>query len=201
MYPAFGEDILAMNARYKLEDINVENWNSVRERLTQFKDILDKEFNELEDIETLADTADDENNLEVTRAIRIQMADLLADIMVYCASEAARWKLPLGTILRVIMLSNTSKLGADGQPIINPANGKFEKGPNYWKPEPAIDHILHCPGGGIIEHDIGNGVCTVELLSADGVRVRDEAVQRAMRGVYDDPFFTPPPANEDILSH
>ena len=39
------------------------------------------------------------------------------------------------------MDSNESKLGADGNPIYD-GNGKFLKGPNYWKPEPKIKALL-----------------------------------------------------------
>jgi len=44
-------------------------------------------------------------------------------------------------VLDVIMDSNESKLGADGKPIYD-ANGKFLKGPGYWKPEPKIKALL-----------------------------------------------------------
>jgi predicted HAD superfamily Cof-like phosphohydrolase len=44
-------------------------------------------------------------------------------------------------VLDVIMDSNESKLGADGKPIYD-ANGKFLKGPNYWRPEPRIKALL-----------------------------------------------------------
>lgn len=44
-------------------------------------------------------------------------------------------------MLDVIMDSNESKLGADGKPIYD-ENGKFLKGPNYWKPEPRIKTLL-----------------------------------------------------------
>ena len=47
----------------------------------------------------------------------------------------------LTPILQIIMESNKSKLGADGQPIYD-GNGKFLKGPNYWKPEPKIRALL-----------------------------------------------------------
>lgn len=43
------------------------------------------------------------------------------------------------------MDSNESKLGADGNPIYD-ANGKFLKGPNYWKPEPRIKALLEACG-------------------------------------------------------
>ena len=69
------------------------------------------------------------------------IADLLGDVIVYCRSEALKYGLPLEDVLDVIMDSNESKLGADGNPIYD-ANGKFLKGPNYWKPEPRIKALL-----------------------------------------------------------
>mgnify|MGYP003351314656 CR=1 FL=1 len=48
-------------------------------------------------------------------------------------------------VLDIIMDSNESKLGADGKPIYD-ANGKFLKGPNYWKPEPKIKSMLEGRG-------------------------------------------------------
>ena len=69
------------------------------------------------------------------------IADLLGDVIVYCRSEALKYGLPLEDVLDVIMDSNESKLNADGNPIYD-ANGKFLKGPNYWKPEPRIKALL-----------------------------------------------------------
>jgi predicted HAD superfamily Cof-like phosphohydrolase len=73
--------------------------------------------------------------------ILVAVADLLGDVIVYCRSEALKYGLPLEAVLDVIMDSNESKLGADGKPIYD-ANGKFLKGPNYWKPEPRIKALL-----------------------------------------------------------
>jgi predicted HAD superfamily Cof-like phosphohydrolase len=69
------------------------------------------------------------------------LADLLGDLIVYCASEARRWGIPLEPVLNTIMESNFSKLGADGQPLYD-ERGKVLKGPNYWKPEPKIEELL-----------------------------------------------------------
>lgn len=69
------------------------------------------------------------------------MADWLGDIQVYCASEMVKYGLPVNDILRIIMSSNFSKLGADGKPIYN-EQGKVLKGPMYWKPEPQIRALL-----------------------------------------------------------
>ena len=48
-------------------------------------------------------------------------------------------------VLDIIMDSNESKLGADGNPIYD-ANGKFLKGPHYWQPEPKIKALLEARG-------------------------------------------------------
>ena len=71
----------------------------------------------------------------------VAMPDLLGDIMVYCRSEALKYGLPLEEVLDVIMDSNESKLGADGKPIYD-ANGKFLKGPDYWKAQPKMQCLL-----------------------------------------------------------
>lgn len=44
-------------------------------------------------------------------------------------------------ILRIIMDSNFSKLGPDGEPLYD-ERGKLLKGPGYWKPEPKIAEYL-----------------------------------------------------------
>jgi len=70
----------------------------------------------------------------------VNMADWLGDVIVYCASEARRHGIPLGEVLTIIMDSNMSKFGEDGKAII--VDGKVQKGPNYWKPEPKIRELL-----------------------------------------------------------
>lgn len=71
----------------------------------------------------------------------VDLADWLGDITIYCASEAAKFGLPMKEILRIIMQSNFSKLQADGT-VKYDANGKVEKGPGYWKPEPLLRDLL-----------------------------------------------------------
>ncbi len=71
----------------------------------------------------------------------VSLSDLLADVVVYCYSEARRWGIPLDEVLSIVMDSNESKLGADGRPIKD-ARGKFLKGPNYWSPEKHISLLL-----------------------------------------------------------
>jgi NTP pyrophosphatase (non-canonical NTP hydrolase) len=103
--------------------------------LVKFKATLLDEVHEIDEIVQLANSGASANDVAVA------IADVLGDIMVYCRSEALKYGLPLEDVLDIIMDSNESKLGADGKPIYD-ANGKFLKGPNYWKPEPKIKALL-----------------------------------------------------------
>jgi len=132
----FAQRIAAMNAMYKLPAHPLPALPAdVAERLARFKATLLDEVHEIDEIVTLARSGS--SALDVAVAI----ADLLGDIVVYCRSEALKYGLPLEEVLDIIMDSNESKLGADGRPIYD-ANGKFLKGPNYWRPEPRIRALL-----------------------------------------------------------
>jgi len=140
---SFFDHIERFNAMYQL-DSNVEPTLLGPERLRQFHDIISEEVNEGLDLagkyEALlgdGQPLDDDKRL----AVLTELSDWLGDLVVYCASEARRWGLPLGRILDVIMQSNFSKLGEDGQPIYD-HRGKVMKGPGYWKPEPKIEDLL-----------------------------------------------------------
>ena len=136
MTESFARRIAAMNAMYKLPAHDRPTLPAdVPDRLTKFKATLMDEVHEIDEIVKLA--RDGGAPLDIAVAI----ADLLGDIVVYCRSEALKYGLPLEAVLDVIMDSNESKLGADGRPIYD-ANGKFLKGPNYWKPEPRIKALL-----------------------------------------------------------
>jgi predicted HAD superfamily Cof-like phosphohydrolase len=136
MTKSFALRIAAMNAMYGLpaNDRPVLP-EDVIGRLTKFKATLMDEVHEIDHIVELS------KNGGASIDILVAMADLLGDIIVYCRSEALKYGLPLEDVLDVIMDSNESKLGADGKPIYD-ANGKFLKGPNYWKPEPKIEALL-----------------------------------------------------------
>ena len=140
MTRSFAERIAAMNAMYKLPAHESPTLTeNVAERLAKFKATLLDEVHEVDDIVALAKSG--ASKLDIAVAI----ADVLGDIIVYCRSEALTYGLPLEEVLDVIMDSNESKLGADGKPIYD-ANGKFLKGPNYWKPEPKIKALLEQQG-------------------------------------------------------
>ena len=140
MSKPFHERIALMNAMYKLPASDKPAVpDNVADRLVKFKATLMDEVHEIDDIVDMVGKGADK--LDVAVAI----ADLLGDVIVYCRSEALKYGLPLEAVLDIIMDSNESKLGADGKPIYD-ANGKFLKGPNYWKPEPKIKELLQGAG-------------------------------------------------------
>ncbi len=136
MNKSFAGRIAAMNAMYKLpaSDRPVLP-EDVIARLKKFKATLMDEVHEIDQIVALAQQGG------AATDILVAMADLLGDVIVYCRSEALKYGLPLEEVLDIIMDSNQSKLGADGKPIYD-GNGKFLKGPDYWKPEPKIKALL-----------------------------------------------------------
>ena len=140
MKKPFEQRIAAMNAMYKLPANGGPSLPAdVADRLKKFKATLLDEVHEIDEIVQLAKgggTAID---------IAVAIADVLGDIMVYCRSEALKYGLPLEEVLDVIMDSNESKLDENGAPIYD-SNGKFLKGPNYWKPEPKIKALLESRG-------------------------------------------------------
>lgn len=106
---------------------------SLQERITRFQNTLRIELLEGDEI-SLHERGDDLDRLT-------ELADWYGDICVYAMSEARKFGIPLLGVIAIIMASNMSKLGPNGQPIYN-ADGKVEKGPNYWKPEPLIRRLL-----------------------------------------------------------
>ena len=142
----FYQDVVKFNEMYGLESNDSPQLLPV-ERIENFKNILAEEVEEGSDIAAAyrkalhdADNPEGLSDDEKTKLLA-DMSDWLGDLIVYCASEARRWGLPLGEILEIIMASNFSKLGADGLPISD-ERGKVMKGPSYWKPEPKISELL-----------------------------------------------------------
>jgi predicted HAD superfamily Cof-like phosphohydrolase len=140
MNKTFAERIAQMNTMYKLpaHDLPTIPANAA-ERLKKFKVTLIDEVHEIDEIVALAEQG------APAVDVAVAIADLLGDVIVYCRSEALKYGIPLEAVLDIIMDSNESKLGADGKPIYD-ANGKFLKGPNYWKPEPKIKAMLVAAG-------------------------------------------------------
>lgn len=142
MTESFARRIAAMNAMYRLPAHDRPTLPAdVADRLAKFKATLLDEVHEIDEIVAAARSG------AAPADVAVAIADLLGDIVVYCRSEALKYGLPLEEVLDIIMDSNASKLGADGNPIYD-ANGKFLKGPRYWKPEPKIRALLESRGIG-----------------------------------------------------
>ena len=124
------------NAMYKMESIPKDQARMAR-RLFDFRAMLEDEMREGQDISSELRFGTRDGDLDKAR---VMMADWLGDIIVYCASEALRWGIPIEQVLEIIMDSNASKLQEDGSAQF--INGKLQKGPNYWKPEPKIEQLL-----------------------------------------------------------
>lgn len=141
MSKTFVERIRAMNEMYNLPISLVpmlpdSTPEMQRARLQKFTITLQDEVEEGADI---YDIVGRHNFTEID--VLVALADWLGDIIVYCRSEALKYGIPLEEVLEIIMDSNESKLDENGQPIYD-KNGKFLKGPNYWKPEPKIKELL-----------------------------------------------------------
>lgn len=136
MSKPFKDRIHAMNEMYKLP-INTTPTllEDPASRLKKFKATLMDEVHEIDEIVQKIEEGVPEID------VKVAIADLLGDVIVYCRSEALKYGLPLEDVLDIIMDSNESKLGSDGKPIYD-QNGKFLKGPNYWRPEPKIKALL-----------------------------------------------------------
>jgi predicted HAD superfamily Cof-like phosphohydrolase len=141
---AFELAIEKFNAIYRLESHDKPTLLNP-ERIINFQNILAEEVEEAGEIATKYEAFLKDSGGELTTEQKLDVlgdvSDWLGDIVVYCASEARRWGIPLNKVLEVIMDSNFSKLGVDGEPIYD-ERGKVMKGPAYWKPEPRIRAVI-----------------------------------------------------------
>ena len=137
-YPSVRQEVAWMlKTNSSSADASEVQKGAVRQRMQNFYGkILQKELAEHKDIlENL--TLPEYGELDFLT----DQAELLGDIIIYCMYEMVRLGLPVLQILHIIMESNFSKLDESGEPIYSP-EGKLEKGPNYWKPEPKIKALL-----------------------------------------------------------
>lgn len=142
---SFESQILYFNGMYKLPvapyptvfSVMNHGEESVYARLCNFKDTLLEEIHEIDEITNKFGDAKQVSEIEVLT----ELADLLGDIIIYCASEMAKFGIPYNKTLSIIMQSNFSKLDAEGNPIYNDL-GKVMKGPHYYKPEPELEKML-----------------------------------------------------------
>lgn len=106
-------------------------------RLESFKRTLLKEVDEVDAIlENLRNSSYKDEFDALT-----DIADWLTDVQVFAASEMLKFGLPIERTSNIVMSSNFSKRQADGSTLYD-ADGKVQKGPGYWKPEPKIKEML-----------------------------------------------------------
>lgn len=106
-------------------------------------------YSELDQIETaimsvgegMTNLVDYHETLLVGQPSAKSMAKFLSAIIARCFHEAEHFGFNLYDTLEIVMDSNMSKLGADGNPIYD-ERGKVQKGPGYWKPEPKIREYI-----------------------------------------------------------
>ena len=120
--------------------------NINRERLGMRMALIAEEFHELVTAvygETAGKIVENayETALESDDGTRdtVETADALADLVYVIYGMALETGIPLDDVLREVQAANLSKLGADGKPIYR-ADGKVQKGPNYFRPR--IDRVL-----------------------------------------------------------
>lgn len=104
-------------------------------RIERFMSILREELGEGKELMNFIDSGAEPD------VVLTDIADWLGDMIVYCASELAKYGLRTEDVLGIIMASNMSKLGEDGKPIYD-ERGKVMKGPGYWRPEPMIRRMI-----------------------------------------------------------
>ena len=132
----FFEDIIRFNRLYKMQD-NDKPQNLGYNRLVNFVSILTEELEEHEAI--LPHLKD--SGIDSPEAM-VKLADLLGDLIVYCASEGRRWGIDMEAVLDAIMTSNFSKLNPDGTASYD-IRGKLLKGVNFKAPESLIKKVLY----------------------------------------------------------
>lgn len=147
---SFDSKILFFNGLYKLPIAPAPSLTDLGEgaedRLRKFKKTILNEIEEVEEIlkkmryAKLKNSIGEESNYSPEDALA-DIADWLGDIQIYCASEMAKFGLPITEVLRIIMNSNFSKLDSSGNPIYD-EHGKVLKGPGYWKPEPFLKDLI-----------------------------------------------------------
>lgn len=134
------DEIRALNEVWgnHLPPIPVVRPNTLHSML-QFQHILAEEMNEFTEIALKASSPFDAyNELDLLT----DLSDWFGDMIVYLVGESAKYGIKVEEIITIINDSNASKLGEDGKAIKDPSTGKVQKGPNFFKPEPAIAEYL-----------------------------------------------------------
>ena len=141
VHSAFSRDIRQFNTMYRLPYEDFPTFAGVGDpqtRLTAFKKTI---LDEIKEVDEILEALNVDPTEEVKVKVLTMVADWLGDIQVYAASEIRKYGLDNDKVLEIIMRSNFSKQNADGTTTYD-ANGKVQKGPNYYKPEPEIEAYI-----------------------------------------------------------
>ena len=92
----------------------------------------------MEEVQELA-IAHAENNV-------VEFFDALCDIIYITAQQAELYGFPMAEGLLAVHAANMSKLDDEGNPIIDPLNGKVKKSNNFVKPEVKLEALLDAKG-------------------------------------------------------
>lgn len=133
----FKDRIRKMNLMYDLPvNDTPQFYGNPLYKIDNFQNILSEQIIEADDI------VKDIDNLQIEGIdVLVSIANLLADITIDCRSEAMKYGIPLEEVINIVMDSNESKLGEDGEPLKNEF-GRVLKGVNYLNPEPKIRELL-----------------------------------------------------------
>ncbi len=153
VFDSFYEQIDRFNALYRLPRPPAPTLGALGQtwlaRMDQFLKVFREEVAEGEELAATYTAVNLTKEGEL--AVLTQLADWFGDMVVYIASEARKYGIPLARVVEIIMDSNFSKLGADGKPLYDEATGKVLKGPNYWKPEPKLRELIEASWGTSVE--------------------------------------------------
>ncbi len=151
-HETFITQIERMNSMYRLQVSSIPTLTVVdnnpdgsqekvgaRTRLQRFKKTMLEEIGEIDQIIEMVEGPVDE---DTARNILVAIADLTADLIVFCVSEQRKFGLPPAAVMKIVMESNMSKLQPDGSAKYDD-KGKFLKGPNYYPPEPKLRDLIN----------------------------------------------------------
>ncbi len=151
-HETFITQIERMNSMYRLQVSSIPTLTVVdnnpdgsqekvgaRTRLQRFKKTMQEELDEIDKIIDMYKGSVDE---DTARNILVAIADLTADLIVFCVSEQRKFGLPPAAVMKIVMESNMSKLQPDGSAKYDD-KGKFLKGPNYYPPEPKLRDLVN----------------------------------------------------------
>lgn len=84
-------------------------------------------------------------HIEGSRYCPVETADALGDLNVVVNGTAVEFGIPMPAVNIEIFLSNMTKLGDDGQPIVNGVTANYREGEVYYRSDVPIGKILKGP--------------------------------------------------------